>query len=58
MPSYSDPMLAKIDRYFNSTYKGADFTMMYQVARRCIQMSVPRILPDNKRWYDIKDPHQ
>ena len=58
MPSYSDPMLAKIDSYFSSTYSGSNFILMYHIARRCIQMSVPRILPPSKRWYDLKDPHQ
>ena len=58
MPSYSDPMLADIDSYFSKTYKGTNFIIMYHIARRCIEMSKPRILPENKIWYDAKDPHQ
>ena len=57
MPSYSAPMLEDIGNYYDKTYS-KDFTLMYLIARRTIEMAIPNILSENNRWYDKNDQHR
>tara|TARA_R100001463_G_scaffold7306_2_gene23070 strand:+ start:310 stop:1341 length:1032 start_codon:yes stop_codon:yes gene_type:complete len=56
-PSYNDTILDKLNVYYSQHYH-TDFNIMYALARRMIDMSVPRYLPENKRWWDKNDANR
>ena len=56
-PSYNDTILDKLNIHYTRHYH-TDFSIMYSLARRMIEMSVPRYLPENKRWWDKNDANR